>query len=140
MRYAADIEIVERYFDSEAYAYEMQHLDEVYNASGGCVILALLENEPVGGVGLKKLDDTYCEMKRLFVPIKHRRKGIGAKLTEELLEAARRRGFKYMRLDTGTFMVESHQLYKKMGFKKIEPYYEVKGCLRDGLYFMELEL
>ena len=47
---------------------------------------------------------------------------------------------KRMLLDTGTFMVESQALYRKMGFGYIEPYYEIMGPLRDGLVFMEKEL
>ena len=45
-----------------------------------------------------------------------------------------------MRLDTGTFMVESQALYRKLGFCYIEPYYNVPDDLRDGLVYMELEL
>lgn len=140
MRYASDIEIVERYFDDDDYAREMAGLQSIYSATGGSVLLAREGETAVGAVCLKKLDATYCEMKRLFVPIEHRRKGIGGMLSDALLRCARNRGFKYMRLDTGTFMIESHALYEKMGFEKIEPYYEVTGRLRDGLYFMELEL
>jgi GNAT superfamily N-acetyltransferase len=140
MRYATDIEIVESYFDDDEYMQEMENLRSIYSDPGGCVLLATEDQEPVGAVCLKKLDGKFCEMKRLFVPILHRRKGIGKRLTIALLDAAKERGFTHMRLDTGTFMTESHALYEKMGFKLIEPYYAVQGRLREGLYFMELEL
>ena len=66
--------------------------------------------------------------------------GIGRRLTEALIDLARRRGSTTMRLDTGCLQTEAHALYRSLGFVPIPPYYECSDRLRKVLVFMELAL
>ena len=138
--YVANLATVERYFDPVEYEKEVSDLPIKYGPPGGCVLLAFDDDQVAGAVCLRRLDEEACEMKRLFVPVAHRRKGIAQVLCLALLEIARRKGYRWMRLDTGTFMVESQALYRKLGFAYTEPYYDVPEGLRDGLVFMEIRL
>lgn len=138
--YTEHLHIVNRYFDHDAYTHELANLERIYTQPGGLVLLALENDAPVGAVCLKKLNEKDCEMKRLFVPRAHRRKGIGRSLTDELLTWSKRKGFQKMLLDTGTFMVESQALYRKLGFRYIDAYYAVNPELKNGLVYMEKEL
>ena len=63
----------------------------------------------------------------------YRKKGIGNKLLQFSIDEAKKRGKKYLRLYTSTAKSEqdSHNLYEKVGFKKIKEegnilYYELK--------------
>ena len=140
VHYAANIATVERYFDEAAHDRELADLNAHYGPPDGCVLLALDAGEPAGAVCMRRFDEERCEMKRLFVPQQHRRKGIGRILSLALIDRAHAIGYKKMVLDTGTFMVESQALYRSIGFRYIEPYYAVREELRDGLVYMELEL
>lgn len=139
-RYADHLHVVERYFNDAAYAHEMAELGTVYGRPGGCVLLALDGEEAVGAVCLRDMGAGSCEMKRLFVPELHRRKGIAKTLVHTLLAEARRRGHRVMRLDTGAFMVEAIALYEGFGFRRIPPYYPMAEVLARDFVFMEKDL
>jgi predicted N-acetyltransferase YhbS len=138
--YTANLDTVLRYFDPVAYEKEVSDLHAHYGPPKGCVLLASDEGEPAGVVCLRPLDAEACEMKRLFVPVGHRRKGIAQALCTALLHAARDRGYKVMRLDTGFFMTESQALYRKLGFTYTSAYQPIREDLRDELVYMELHL
>ena len=139
-RYADHLHIVGRYFDEAAYAREMADLTAHYGPPGGCVLLALEDEEAVGAVCLRRLNDEACEMKRLYVPEPHRGKGIAKALGHAFINAARERGYRVMRLDTGFFMIEAIGLYERFGFRRIEAYHAAEPLLAAALVFMEREV
>lgn len=136
-RYAAHRHIVDRYFDDATYARELADLTAHYGPPGGCVLLAMEGEEAVGAVCLRRLDEEACEMKRLFVPEQHRGKGIAKGLVNALFDRAFARGYRLMRLDTGSFMTEALALYTGFGFVRISPYYPVDETLASEFVFME---
>ena len=138
--YADHLHIVDRYFDDMAYAKELLELGSIYGRPRGCVLIGYADNAPAGAICLRGLDAAHCEMKRLYVRKKHRRRGLARALVEALLKEARAWNYQCMRLDTGTFMMESQALYRSLGFRYMEPYYAVRDDLRDGLVYMELPL
>jgi GNAT superfamily N-acetyltransferase len=139
-RYVAHRHIVDRYFDDATYARELSDLTAHYGPPGGCVLLAMEGEEAVGAVCLRRLDAEACEMKRLFVPEQHRGKGIAKALVNALFDAAVARGYRVMRLDTGSFMTEALALYTGFGFVRISPYYPVNEVLARDFVFMEKTL
>jgi GNAT superfamily N-acetyltransferase len=139
-RYATHRYIVDSYFDDTTYARELSDLSAHYGPPGGCVLFALVGEEPVGAVCLRCLDAEACEMKRLFVPEQHRGKGIAKALVNGLFDAAVARGYRLMRLDTGSFMTEALALYTGFGFVRIPPYYPVNEVLARDFVFMEKTL
>ena len=62
-------------------------------------------------------------MKRLFVNDKYKGKGIGKKLVQIIIEEARLKNYKKMRLDTYKTMENALTIYYKNNFYEIEPYY-----------------
>jgi len=138
--YTANLDTVLRYFDPVAYEKEVSDLPAHYGPPRGCVLLATDDDEAAGVVCLRALDAEACEMKRLFVPVAHRRKGVAQGLCTTLLDSARSKGFRVMRLDTGFFMTESQALYRKLGFTYTSAYQPVREELRDQLVFMQLQL
>lgn len=89
-------------------------------ARGGSVIMAIMDNEAVGTVAVKPLNDTRWELTKLAVDPKHRGKGIGERLTREAMTRARKRGAKTLYLETSRILEPAVRLYKKLGFKEIE--------------------
>jgi len=79
-------------------------------------------------------------MKRLYVSERFKGRGIGRRLAEALIDAARMDGFELMRLDTGNLLTEAITMYRKLGFKDCAPYLEYPQKLLPYLVFMELPL
>ncbi len=74
-------------------------------------------SEVVGCVGIAPFDDVTCEMKRLYVIERWRRRGLGRLLAQEALEVARSLGFERMVLDVVPHRVGAITLYRSMGFR-----------------------
>jgi len=140
VRYAADIEFIERYFDAAAFEAELKGLPGKYARPEGRLLLATDDDVPAGCVAFRDLGAGVCEMKRLYVDPKFHGKGIGRALVSNLIHEAKAAGFLTMRLDTGPNNGEAKRLYANAGFRLIQPYYDVPDELRSWLVFMELDL
>lgn len=122
---------------------ELAELPGEYVPPNGRLFLATENDETAGCVALRKIDgrkigDSICEMKRLYVRPKFRGQGLGRTLAETIIEAAREIGYRRMRLDTlPGKMDRAIAMYRSLGFKNIEPYYNNPV---EGAAFMELEL
>lgn len=112
---------------------ELQTLHQVYFPPLGCIILAKEENQTLACIALKPIGEGICEMKRLYVRPQARGKALGKQLVEELIEFAKKAGYKTMKLDTISSLKAAINLYQSKGFVKTEPY--VYNPLSDVLYF-----
>jgi len=116
---------------------ELAEFPGPYSPPRGALFLALLNGESAGCVALKPLENTICEMKRLYVRPQFRGQGIGKALTTCLINQARALAYQKMRLDTVPTMQEAIVLYRSLGFYDIPPYYSNPI---EGTYYMELNL
>ena len=117
---------------------ELEGLPGHYAMPSGRLLLAIQEEQLAGCVALRKIDESTCEMKRLFLRPQFRGKGLGRKLAEAIIAAAREIGYKRMRLDTlPGKMDQAIELYRSLGFKEIAAYYHNPVA---GATFMELAL
>jgi len=101
---------------------ELSNFTAMYNAPNGLFLLAWYNGKISGGIGLRFLDTIVCEMKRLYVYDKFKKKGIGRILCTELIKEATSLGYVKMRLDTLSRLGEAINLYENLGFKIIKPY------------------
>ena len=74
------------------------------------------ENDIIGTVALKKLDEEKCELKSLYLLQKYQGKGLGFRLLKTAILKAQKKGYKEMYLDTLSTSKKAISLYKQIGF------------------------
>lgn len=105
--------------------------------SRGALLLAKVNGDAVGVVGLRDLGDGAAEMKRLYIDPAGRGHNFGRALTDAVLAEARRFGYRVLRLDTFPSMVAANRIYDALGFRDIPPYYDNP---LPGARYRELDL
>lgn len=135
-----DHDLINAYFDEEAFERELASLPGEYAPPTGALLLAAHGGRPAGCVALRRIDEDACEMKRMFVDTSFQGKGIGRALGEAVIREARALGYRAMLLDTSFRQVGALRLYESLGFRRIEPYYEIPDRLREWLVFMRMAL
>lgn len=86
------------------------------------IVVAYEDDKAVGCGAMKKYENGVMEIKRMFVPIEKRGKGIAGKVLTELQVWAKELGYRKCVLETGDKMIEAIGLYKKNNFKIIPNY------------------
>lgn len=113
------------YLKIQGYEEELKDLEHKYGTPDGRLYLAYCGKTAAGCIGLKKLGENDCEMKRLYVKPGFRGKHIGAMLVGRIIEDARKIGYRRMYLDTVPFLESAVYIYKKFGFQET-------GCYNDS--------
>jgi ribosomal protein S18 acetylase RimI-like enzyme len=133
-------ELILEYASSLGVDLSFQDLDHELSTLGDFYELVLIAHEgdrAAGCVALRRLDDTTCEMKRLYIRPEFRGRDLGRTLAQRIIDEARHRGYARMRLDTLPTMTAAIPLYKSLGFVEIAPY---RFNPIEGTKFMELML
>jgi GNAT superfamily N-acetyltransferase len=71
---------------------------------------------------LRRIDDTRCEAKRLYVRPAFRGRGLGRALLDWVAARARATGYREMLGDTMPVMEEALAMYDRYGFERGLPY------------------
>lgn len=82
-------------------------------------------------------DPNAAEMKRLYVRPGFRGLGLGRRLAEAILDAARTAGYACVLLDTLDDMESARTLYEDLGFIEVPPYYHNPI---PGSHYLKVEL
>jgi putative acetyltransferase len=77
------------------------------------------DGEPAGCGGLRQLDATSAEIKRMFVRPASRGTGVSVAVLHELEAAAVRRGWTTLRLETGREQPDAVRFYTREGYAPI---------------------
>jgi putative acetyltransferase len=122
----------------QSFDQELAGLPGDYSPPDGRLLIAEYEGEIAGCVALHKLEPGICEMKRLYLRPAFRRKGLGRRLAETILNEAHSAGYQRLRLDTVERMMrDAVGLYRALGFREIAPY---RANPMEGTLYMELVL
>lgn len=121
----------------QSFDQEVTGLPGAYAPPRGRLLLAVEDGVAAGCVALRPIGDEECEMKRLYVRPAFTGRGLGRRLAEIVIDAARAIGYRNMRLDTLPSMTAARSLYASLGFVEVPPYYHnpVPGAL-----FLEVAL
>lgn len=125
------------YLKVQNFTAELKDLAFKYGEPGGRFYLAYRNGEAAGCIGLRKLDEESCEIKRLYVRPAFRGEGLGRYLTERVVADAREIGYRRVLLDTLPFLTTAIAMYRNMGFEMIESY---NGNPMENLVYLKLEL
>lgn len=112
----------QKYLELQNYDEELEHLDKKYGLPDGRLYIAFYHGELAGCIGLRKIDEWNCEMKRLYVRPAFRGKKIGSKLVQQIIKDAEDIGYSHMLLDTLPFLKSAINMYETIGFYEIPSY------------------
>ena len=110
---------------------EIDTLQVTYSEPNGGLCLALRNDKAVGVAGIKRFNESECELKRMFVQPGSRGFGIGKLLLIRCVDIAKKLNYVTIKLDTAEFMKSAIKLYTDNGFVEIlayryNPYEEAK--------------
>ena len=98
------------------------------------VIIATIDDKPVGCGAMKAYDSDTMEIKRMFVPIEMRGKGIAVHILKNLEKWAKEMNYSKCILETGNKMLEAIRLYEKSNYKVVPNYGQYNG-IEDSICF-----
>ncbi|WP_419823436.1 GNAT family N-acetyltransferase [Anoxybacterium hadale] len=126
LEYAQSLEIDLAFQNFER---EFKTLPGQYGLPDGALVLALVDGKRAGCIALRKISDSICEMKRLYVLDEYRGLGIGKKLILLIIEEARKLNYSYMRLDTLPTMKKHKKCIYRLDFMILNSMYiiQLKG-------------
>ena len=90
--------------------------------------------EPVGCGGLRALDATRGEVKRMYVVPGRRGTGVSTAILRALEDAARGLGWAELLLETGTEQPDAMRFYEREGFSPIPNYGHYVGSAHSRCY------
>ena len=106
----------------QGFSEELKSLPGPYAPPDGELLLAKRGDHVLGSIALKLLKPRVAEIKRLFVRPQARKTGVGKALVSAILNTAKERGYREIKLDTLPEMESAIALYKSFGFEPIPPY------------------
>lgn len=102
---------------------EVRNLERQYARPQGVIYLIFdLKGAAIGCFGIRKLESTIAELKRMYVKPKFRGRGIGREMLKKSKDIGRQLEYQKMRLDTLSTMHAAIALYETMGFYEIDAY------------------
>ncbi|CAM4295942.1 transcriptional regulator, MarR family with acetyltransferase activity [Pedobacter westerhofensis] len=119
---ALNEEWISTYFKMEAADYKALDDPEGYILSkGGCILVALIDNEPVGVCALVKMDDPDYdyELAKMAVSPRAQGKNVGWLLAQAIIQKAKTLGAAKIYLESNTLLKPAINLYHKLGFEKV---------------------
>jgi putative acetyltransferase len=128
------------------YSIHDDEVDEMHRAYSGpraAYFVAERDGELIGGGGVAPLEgerrDDVCELRKMYALASARGLGLGRRLLDTCLSAAREAGFHSCYLETLKHMHRARALYEKAGFRALDgPMGDTGHFACDGWYSLEL--
>ncbi len=117
-----DAELAERDGADHAFYAQFNKIDMLRQ-----VVVAFMDQIPVGCGAIKAFDNSAIEVKRMYVVPGFRGKGVASHVLSELEKWAGELGFQKCVLETGLRQPEAIALYTKSGYNMIPNYGQYSG-------------
>lgn len=88
----------------------------------GIFLIVRQGDRPVGCAGLRRLDGSTAEIKRMWIDPTVRGRGLARRLLDALEDTARATGRTRVVLDTNSALREAIALYERAGYRRVERY------------------
>jgi GNAT superfamily N-acetyltransferase len=93
----------------------------------GAFLVAYRSETPIGCGAVRRIEEQTGELKRMYVCVEERSRGVGRAMLDALEVEARKLGISKLFLETGIRNPEAIALYKRAGFSHIPPFGEYIG-------------
>ena len=124
-------------FDKNAYSdSDLDRIGEVYGGDKESFMVIDDNGDIVGTVGVKEDAKDTALLRRLFVDLKHRKKGYGTELIDRAIGFCKEKGYKRVYFRCTDRMSDAMKLCVKKGFKETEAL-EISGF---KIHNLELKL
>jgi putative acetyltransferase len=116
---------------------DLDDIDKQYHRSGGTFRVLVDESDRVlGSAGLYPLNARECELRKMYIDAGYRGQGWGRLLLQEMVEAARARGFRRICLETASILKPAIALYQRCGFVPMQRQHLARRC--DQAWVLDL--
>lgn len=111
------------FYEARGQLHDMDDLQHAYLDNYGIFLVLLDDGQMIGTGAIRRIDDTTCELKRLWLLFEYHGQGLGYRMIQELFAFARQQGYERIRLETDrNGQSRAHELYKRLGFQEIPRY------------------
>lgn len=93
---------------------------EQFEDGSGTFLIARAAGRAVGCGGVRLIDATTAEVKRMYVEPTHRGTGLGRAMLSSLEAAARQMGVGRLVLETGVYQYAAIAVYRRAGFTQVD--------------------
>ena len=108
------------YGESNGWLKDMNDIQHIYFDNDGIFLVITQENQLIGTGAIRKFENKICELKRLWLLPDYHGKGLGYRMTQELLLFAREKGYERIRLETDPiYQKRAVEFYKRLGFYEV---------------------
>ena len=123
--------------DLEETDADLRDIESSYLQAGG--VFEVIEDEQgnlLGTVGLYPIDESTCELRKMYFVPKARGLGLGKYILERAIARAGELGFERIVLETASVLKAANHLYVKYGFRPIDK--EHLPARADLAYILDL--
>lgn len=126
--------------DPDTFEKVIRDLPSIHARPKGAILLAYLDDAPVGCVMYDALAPGIAQFNRMFVSESGRGHGLGRRLLDTMFEAMVADGYEKVVFSSAKFLTHARDMYVKAGFKNIPHPEGFPDAWRDYVYFMERSL
>ncbi|HET9578135.1 MAG TPA: GNAT family N-acetyltransferase [Usitatibacter sp.] len=91
-----------------------------YGSGGTFDVVTDASGRIVGSCGVMRLDESHCELRKMYLLPAARGQGLGRRLLDRALAFARGRGYARIELTTASALTDAIAIYRRCGFAPIE--------------------
>jgi len=111
------------FYEARGQLHDMDDFQNTYLENNGTFLVMTDDDQMIGTGAVRRIDEETCELKRLWLLFEYHGRGLGYRMTQELLSFARQKGYRRIRLETDReAQSRAFEFYKRMGFYEIPRY------------------
>lgn len=103
--------------DPESTDRDLEDLEGHYFSNNGWFTVLEESGGIIGSYGVMRLESGICELRKMYLDPRFRRRGLGKLLLEDAMKRARGLGYAVMVLETASVLTEAVALYESHGFE-----------------------